>query len=188
MLFFRSELPVSASLDFIDRHKTPRMPWHDIASVVHGKAARDVARHFIQRWNFTKVGGHAAAASVWIKMTEVGKLWSKIMWSLVELTWTNQRLLDFHDCRRKFDEISFLLHYQLVKPKYRSLSYPYLLPKSHTTAGEQRYQVPNCIPTKVQVSSGTNPQVGYFGVVVIFAGLANSHLVSVMCLNLWWIN
>uniref|UniRef100_A0A4W6FZT3 Phospholipase n=1 Tax=Lates calcarifer TaxID=8187 RepID=A0A4W6FZT3_LATCA len=41
--------------DFIDRHTTPRMPWHDIASVVHGKAARDVARHFIQRWNFTKM-------------------------------------------------------------------------------------------------------------------------------------
>uniref|UniRef100_A0AAQ5XWE0 Phospholipase n=1 Tax=Amphiprion ocellaris TaxID=80972 RepID=A0AAQ5XWE0_AMPOC len=79
--------------DFIDRHTTPRMPWHDIASVVHGKAARDVARHFIQRWNFTK----------------------------------------------------------LVKPKYRSLSFPYLLPKSHTSAGEQRYQVPDCIPTKVQI-------------------------------------
>ena len=43
--------------DFIDRHSTPRMPWHDIASAVHGKAARDVARHFIQRWNFTKVRG-----------------------------------------------------------------------------------------------------------------------------------
>uniref|UniRef100_A0A672GLS7 Phospholipase n=1 Tax=Salarias fasciatus TaxID=181472 RepID=A0A672GLS7_SALFA len=41
--------------DFIDRYTTPRMPWHDIASVVHGRAARDVARHFIQRWNFTKV-------------------------------------------------------------------------------------------------------------------------------------
>ncbi|CAJ0918574.1 unnamed protein product, partial [Ranitomeya imitator] len=39
--------------DFIDRYQTPRMPWHDISSVVHGKAARDVARHFIQRWNFT---------------------------------------------------------------------------------------------------------------------------------------
>uniref|UniRef100_A0A8K9UGQ7 Phospholipase n=1 Tax=Oncorhynchus mykiss TaxID=8022 RepID=A0A8K9UGQ7_ONCMY len=61
--------------DFIDRHTHPRMPWHDIASVVHGKAARDVARHFIQRWNFCKI----------------------------------------------------------MKPKYRSLSYPYLLPKSHTT-------------------------------------------------------
>nr|XP_040023762.1 phospholipase D1-like [Gasterosteus aculeatus aculeatus] len=79
--------------DFIDRHTTPRMPWHDISSAVHGKAARDVARHFIQRWNFTK----------------------------------------------------------LVKPKYRSLSYPYLLPKSHTTAAEQRYQVPGCTPARVQI-------------------------------------
>ncbi|XP_016147782.1 phospholipase D1-like [Sinocyclocheilus grahami] len=41
--------------DFIDRHKTPRMPWHDIGVLVHGKAARDIARHFIQRWNFTKL-------------------------------------------------------------------------------------------------------------------------------------
>ncbi|KAL1022014.1 hypothetical protein UPYG_G00021080 [Umbra pygmaea] len=79
--------------DFIDRYTTPRMPWHDISSVVHGKAARDVARHFIQRWNFCKI----------------------------------------------------------MKPKYRSLSYPYLLPKSHTTANELSYQVPDCIPTNVQV-------------------------------------
>uniref|UniRef100_A0A3B3ZJM3 Phospholipase n=1 Tax=Periophthalmus magnuspinnatus TaxID=409849 RepID=A0A3B3ZJM3_9GOBI len=79
--------------DFIDRYTTPRMPWHDIASVVHGRAARDVARHFIQRWNFTKI----------------------------------------------------------MKPKYRSLSYPYLLPKSHTTASEVRYQVPHSVTTKVQV-------------------------------------
>ncbi|KAJ8279282.1 hypothetical protein COCON_G00063480 [Conger conger] len=79
--------------DFIDRYTTPRMPWHDIASVVHGRAARDVARHFIQRWNFTKI----------------------------------------------------------MKPKYRSLSYPYLLPKSHTTANELRYQVPGAVQTKVQI-------------------------------------
>ena len=31
------------------------MPWHDIGAVVYGKCARDVARHFIQRWNYTKV-------------------------------------------------------------------------------------------------------------------------------------
>lgn len=79
--------------DFIDRHTTPRMPWHDIASVVHGRAARDVARHFIQRWNFTKI----------------------------------------------------------VKLKYRSLSYPYLLPKSHISANEFKYQVPNCTKVKAQV-------------------------------------
>ncbi|XP_032356974.1 phospholipase D1a [Etheostoma spectabile] len=79
--------------DFIDRYTTPRMPWHDIASVVHGRAARDVARHFIQRWNFTKI----------------------------------------------------------MKPKYRSLSYPFLLPKSHSTANDVQYQVPDCVHAKVQV-------------------------------------
>ncbi|KAM4746916.1 phospholipase D2 [Rhinophrynus dorsalis] len=40
--------------DFIDRMKNPRMPWRDVGAVIHGKAARDAARHFIQRWNFTK--------------------------------------------------------------------------------------------------------------------------------------
>ncbi|KAI7809286.1 phospholipase D1a [Triplophysa rosa] len=79
--------------DFIDRYTTTRMPWHDIASVVHGKAARDVARHFIQRWNFTK----------------------------------------------------------MMKPKYRSLYYPFLLPKSHSTGNDLRYKVPDCVQTKVQV-------------------------------------
>lgn len=53
--------------DFIDRYSTPRMPWHDIASAVHGKAARDVARHFIQRWNFTKVHGWFYHDSVHLK-------------------------------------------------------------------------------------------------------------------------
>jgi phospholipase D1/2 len=33
----------------------PRMPWHDISSVVVGAAARDVARHFIMRWNASKL-------------------------------------------------------------------------------------------------------------------------------------
>ncbi|KAL8188021.1 UNVERIFIED_CONTAM: Phospholipase D, partial [Gekko kuhli] len=79
--------------DFIDRYTTPRMPWHDVASVVHGKAARDVARHFIQRWNFTKI----------------------------------------------------------MKPKYRSLSYPFLLPKSQRTADELPYQVPEAVHASVQV-------------------------------------
>uniref|UniRef100_A0A8C9TFX8 Phospholipase n=1 Tax=Scleropages formosus TaxID=113540 RepID=A0A8C9TFX8_SCLFO len=41
--------------DNINRSQVPRMPWRDLAAVLHGKAARDVARHFIQRWNFTKI-------------------------------------------------------------------------------------------------------------------------------------
>ncbi|CAH2244300.1 jg2602 [Pararge aegeria aegeria] len=42
-------------VDLVDRNTTPRMPWHDIGVVVQGAAARDVARHFIQRWNAIKL-------------------------------------------------------------------------------------------------------------------------------------
>ena len=40
--------------DQFDRTKTPRMPWRDEARVMFGEAARDLARHFIQRWNHCK--------------------------------------------------------------------------------------------------------------------------------------
>ncbi|KAK4886881.1 hypothetical protein RN001_003152 [Aquatica leii] len=40
--------------DFIDRTTTPRMPWHDIGMCVQNACAKDVARHFIQRWNSAK--------------------------------------------------------------------------------------------------------------------------------------
>uniref|UniRef100_A0A2A4JXB6 Phospholipase n=1 Tax=Heliothis virescens TaxID=7102 RepID=A0A2A4JXB6_HELVI len=42
-------------VDLVDRNSTPRMPWHDVGVVVQGAAARDVARHFIQRWNAIKL-------------------------------------------------------------------------------------------------------------------------------------
>jgi phospholipase D1/2 len=38
--------------DSIDRHKTPRMPWHDVGLSLVGQPARDLCRHFIQRWNY----------------------------------------------------------------------------------------------------------------------------------------
>ncbi|BES97997.1 Phospholipase D Active site motif [Nesidiocoris tenuis] len=41
--------------DLVDRNKTPRMPWHDVGVAVKGSAARDLARHFIQRWNAVKL-------------------------------------------------------------------------------------------------------------------------------------
>ncbi|XP_065841393.1 phospholipase D1-like [Oscarella lobularis] len=40
--------------DVVPRLESPRMPWQDIGVCLYGRAARDVARHFIQRWNFTK--------------------------------------------------------------------------------------------------------------------------------------
>lgn len=35
-----------------DRSKIPRMPWHDVHTMTIGEAARDMARHFVQRWNY----------------------------------------------------------------------------------------------------------------------------------------
>lgn len=35
-----------------DRKKMPRMPWHDVHMMTVGEAARDMARHFVQRWNY----------------------------------------------------------------------------------------------------------------------------------------
>lgn len=37
--------------DSIDRNNTPRMPWHDIAIKIVGKAAGDISLHFIELWN-----------------------------------------------------------------------------------------------------------------------------------------
>lgn len=38
--------------EMYDRSKVPRMPWHDIGMQVVGQPARDLTRHFVQRWNF----------------------------------------------------------------------------------------------------------------------------------------
>ena len=46
--------PQEHDQDNEDRLTTPRMPWHDIGMGLTGEAARDVARHFIQRWNHLK--------------------------------------------------------------------------------------------------------------------------------------
>jgi phospholipase D1/2 len=37
--------------DIIDRDTVPRMPWHDVALKVTGKAAFDIGIHFIELWN-----------------------------------------------------------------------------------------------------------------------------------------
>lgn len=47
--FFSLDKPFE---DMYDRQKVPRMPWHDIHMMVVGQPARDLARHFVQRWNY----------------------------------------------------------------------------------------------------------------------------------------
>ncbi|KAI3632485.1 hypothetical protein MIR68_009591 [Amoeboaphelidium protococcarum] len=38
----------------VDKKECARMPWHDVACSLSGQSAKDVARHFVQRWNFIK--------------------------------------------------------------------------------------------------------------------------------------
>jgi phospholipase D1/2 len=38
--------------EMYDRNVVPRMPWHDISMHVVGQPARDLTRHFVQRWNY----------------------------------------------------------------------------------------------------------------------------------------
>ncbi|KAH8710156.1 hypothetical protein GQ44DRAFT_714479 [Phaeosphaeriaceae sp. PMI808] len=38
--------------EMYNRSKTPRMPWHDVAMQIVGQPARDLTRHFVQRWNY----------------------------------------------------------------------------------------------------------------------------------------
>ncbi|KAG5513409.1 hypothetical protein PMAC_001473 [Pneumocystis sp. 'macacae'] len=38
--------------DMYNRTLVPRMAWHDVSIQVVGQPARDIARHFVQRWNY----------------------------------------------------------------------------------------------------------------------------------------
>lgn len=38
--------------DYLDRTRSPRMPWHDISVRICGSAVQDLEYHFIQRWNY----------------------------------------------------------------------------------------------------------------------------------------
>lgn len=38
--------------EMYNRSKVTRMPWHDISMQVVGQPARDLTRHFVQRWNY----------------------------------------------------------------------------------------------------------------------------------------
>jgi phospholipase D1/2 len=51
--FFRLHEPYE---EMYDRSVVPRMPWHDIAMQVVGQPARDMTRHFVQRWNYLRRG------------------------------------------------------------------------------------------------------------------------------------
>lgn len=51
--FFKLNEPYE---EMYDRSQVPRMAWHDISMQVVGQPARDLVRHFVQRWNYIRRG------------------------------------------------------------------------------------------------------------------------------------
>jgi phospholipase D1/2 len=47
--FFNLDKPYE---EMYDRSRVPRMPWHDVGMQIVGQPARDLTRHFVQRWNY----------------------------------------------------------------------------------------------------------------------------------------
>ena len=58
------DINLDVEQDLIDRNTTPRMPWHDVHSMVTGGAAVDVARHFIHLWHHIKSQKHSSRERV----------------------------------------------------------------------------------------------------------------------------
>lgn len=55
---FLKKLTYTYIKDQFDREVLPRMPWRDEGIAFLGESARDLARHFIQRWNQCKVNNY----------------------------------------------------------------------------------------------------------------------------------
>jgi phosphatidylserine/phosphatidylglycerophosphate/cardiolipin synthase-like enzyme len=63
--------------DTFDRSKVPRMPWHDVGLQIVGQPARDLARHFVQRWNMlirTKVSLPELESSGFLLIDSCGRI------------------------------------------------------------------------------------------------------------------
>ena len=46
------------------REKEARMPWHDVHCRIIGPVVADIARHFVERWNFSKFGTEDAITDI----------------------------------------------------------------------------------------------------------------------------
>ena len=51
-------------IESCDRKKEIRMPWHDVHSRLIGPVVADIARHFVERWNFSRFGTGAGITDI----------------------------------------------------------------------------------------------------------------------------
>ncbi|KAA8581970.1 hypothetical protein FQN60_008710, partial [Etheostoma spectabile] len=104
---------------------------------------RHLHKHTVQHADSVSSVDSAGSGSVQSLKTGVGELQGNTrFWHGKD--YCNFVYKDWIQLEKPFDGL-------IMKPKYRSLSYPFLLPKSHSTANDVQYQVPDCVHAKVQV-------------------------------------
>ncbi len=122
-----------AETDTVDRRTTPRMPWHDIAVMVQGAAARDAARHFIQRYERRWQEGSRNK-----KVCNLRGVSSPLQLSNIQMLGTRNALWQMQTAycenRSRWNAI------KTEKAKYKR-PYPFLVPRSYETL----YSVPNVL-------------------------------------------
>ncbi|XP_019180248.1 PREDICTED: phospholipase D zeta 1-like [Ipomoea nil] len=105
--------------DELDRRKYPRMPWHDVHCALWGPPCRDVARHFVQRWNYAKRNKAPNEQAIPLLMPQHHMVIPHYMGKFSEKHTANKDVSIAHDierqeqesfsCRSSFQDIPLLI-------------------------------------------------------------------------------
>ncbi|KAK9664707.1 hypothetical protein RND81_14G062600 [Saponaria officinalis] len=112
--------------DELDRKKYPRMPWHDVHCALMGPPCRDVARHFVQRWNHAKRNKAPNEQAIPLLMPQHHMVIPHYLGRNLETVVEDVNVADTHDIRRQ-DSFSSLLSSQDI---------PLLLPQESGENGD----------------------------------------------------
>ncbi|XP_077218089.1 phospholipase D P1 [Tasmannia lanceolata] len=119
--------------DELDRVKYPRMPWHDIHCALWGPACRDVARHFVQRWNYAKRNKAPNEQAIPLLMPQQHMVIPHYMGKSKEIDAQNKQLEENHKDIKRQDSFSARSSFQDI---------PLLLPQEtdgrDITIGQQK--------------------------------------------------
>ncbi|PIA61265.1 hypothetical protein AQUCO_00300651v1 [Aquilegia coerulea] len=92
--------------DELDRQKYPRMPWHDVHCAVWGPPCRDIARHFVQRWNFAKRNKAPNEQAIPLLMPQQHMVIPHYMGKSIDIENTSKKVEDNHIGLKRQDSFS----------------------------------------------------------------------------------
>lgn len=140
--------------DELDREKYPRMPWHDVHCALWGPPCRDIARHFVQRWNYAKRNKAPNEQAIPLLMPQQHMVIPHYMGKNTEVKIEGKNVQNYKDFRRhdSFSASSSLQDIPLLLPQETDgLDAPNGEPKLHgldftTNLLDQPSRVTNGLP------------------------------------------